>query len=161
MRNIKQFDIPGRGNGRNCSSVLSGKTCQSLELPKIRPCFYFHWGDSPSDQIETHDTEIVYITVCNPYDNVGFKRLTILNIEIVPAQPLLPNGDPVIRITPSKLICFDCLDACCCASREFALITRGALAQPYTINVDYCIEEIVVKDQNKGSTSFGITLVDS
>lgn len=153
--------IAGALNPGACTGAYTGKPCEQVDLPQIAPCFYLHYGDSATDQIETHDTEIIFLTVCNPYNNVGFKGLRITAITIVPYPGQNPSGEEYIRIVPDEFICFDCIEGCSCKSRELTIITRGLPAGNYSINVDYCIDEVVVQGKFKGNTSFNLPVTMS
>lgn len=153
--------ISGSLNAGLCTGPYSDKPCTSLRIPVIEPCFYLHYGDSASDQIETHDTEVIFLTACNPYENIGFKGLRITAITIVPDPGQNPDGEEYIQIVPDKFICFDCLEKCSCKSRELTLLTRGLPAGNYTINIAFCIDEVVVEGKHKGSNSFSLQMVKS
>ena len=40
---------------------------EPLDIPRIAPWISIRWGDSKCDCIEGDDTEIMHLTVCNPY----------------------------------------------------------------------------------------------
>ena len=124
---------------------------------KLEPTFYFHWGDSPTDQIEEHDTEVFYLTVCNNFQDVQFKGFRITKVSLVPEQPL-----DSIHIVPDRFICLDCLEPCSCQTREFALLTRANdIAGNYSLEVEYCYEEIcLVQEKKEGKTTFPLTIVE-
>src|SRR3712207_8484092 len=48
-------------------SNCNDRGCDRVEEPKIVPCLHLRWGDGPQDRLETEDTEILCLTVCNPY----------------------------------------------------------------------------------------------
>lgn len=160
LAQAKTFVIPGSSNtSPPCSRRPYSQTecLPALVNKKLALCFYLHWGDGPSDQIETHDDEILYLTVCNNYADLQFVGLRITKITIIPIRPLNE-----IRIIPDCFVHFDCVDPCTCKSREFALITREPLPTgPYTIEVEYCVDGIAVKASLSGKTSFPITAVAS
>jgi hypothetical protein len=80
----KTFIIKGKGtNAKHCKTPYSGENCTTLDVPRLEPCFYLHWGDGPKDQMETHDDEVLYITACNPYGNLTFRGLKITKIYVV------------------------------------------------------------------------------
>ncbi len=148
-------------SSRYCKADLTKRACNPIDLPDLHPCFYLHYGDSPGDEIETHDTEVVYLTVCNRFTSIRYKELRVTSITIVPKAG---GGDGLadkIKLVPDKFIQFGCLDGCACKSRELALIARDVIAGEYTINVSYCVDEIVIQDKSKatGSTSFDISIV--
>lgn len=158
----KTFVIKGtENNGKICKEPYSQDSCSLLDLPNIEPCFYLHWGDSKKDQIESHDDEIMYLTVCNPYYNLKFKGLNISKITISPASQVLPNGENDFTIVPDSLICFDTINGCTCSSIAISLLTRGVRPQNYKITVEYCIDSIEVVQFNKGKTSFDIKVINS
>ena len=153
--------ISGSANSGACTKPYTSLPCKSVGLPNIEPCFYLHWGDGPNDQIESHDDEVVYLTVCNPYGNIDYRGLRITEVRIIPTQPLNQNGQEVIRIIPDKFICFDCLNGCTCASRELTLLTRDVKVGNYQIVVEYCVDEIVIQQSVRGRNAFPITVVMS
>lgn len=169
LQNEKQskvFTVPGEYTAQNRACVnLDGPAgaygeCSKIELPEIRPCFKLHWGDSNQDNIETHDTEVLFITACNPYSNLSMKGLTISSISITPNQ-VTPNGEMSVNLVPSELICYDVLEPCSCSTREYALLTRNAVPGDYTLTVNYCVEDMVLHGQNRGTDVFRLELVDS
>lgn len=135
--------------------------CRSLirERANIVPSIYFHWGDSPQDVIENHDTEIVYITVCNPYDDIEFKGFRITSITLNPR----PGQDHQARIIPDRFVNYDCLAPCSCQTREFTFLTRDSLNQYINskdIVLEYCWDDIVLtKNAAYGATAFQINIV--
>jgi hypothetical protein len=123
-------------------------TCAPLDLPEIRPWISIRWGDSSCDCIEGDDTEIMSLTVCNPYSNITFSNLTVHQLEVVDDQgnpvPNLPDGSPAIQLVPIGPYCFDDIAPCTCVSREFILRLRGAPGGRYEIKLrgicfDACI----------------------
>ncbi|MDD1607371.1 MAG: S8 family serine peptidase [Methylococcaceae bacterium] len=155
----KFFTVSGSSNPLACSGLVEG-ICTPVEIPAFAPCFSLHWGDSPNDQIETHDTEIIYITACNPYCNVSFKGLKIIAIRIIPNY-VLPNGEMAVELAASSLICYDTLGPLACATREYALITGSTAPGNYKLEFDYCIEDIELHAYNRGKNSFSLNFVDS
>ncbi|PTX60472.1 hypothetical protein C8N46_106116 [Kordia periserrulae] len=94
----KTFVIKGdENNSRRCKAPYSEETCSTLDLPRLEPCFYLHWGDSQKDQMETHDDEVLYITACNPYGNLSFRGVTITSISILYKKGFVKKGDDTIR----------------------------------------------------------------
>ncbi|HVG35957.1 MAG TPA: hypothetical protein VM911_23085 [Pyrinomonadaceae bacterium] len=143
----KQFDQ----TAGNCNN----KSCQTVEEPKIEPCVHLRWGDGPQDQLETEDTEILCITICNPYSNVALNDFTayilVLNADGTPVANL-PDGTPSVLIKPNLMICFDDIPPCdpqnprkSCVSREVVLLTRGAKVGTYLIAVLYCFQACFTK----------------
>ncbi|MBV9959424.1 MAG: hypothetical protein JO360_13450 [Acidobacteria bacterium] len=139
----KQFDL----TFGNCPK----EGCQTVEKPKIVPCFHLRWGDGPQDHLETDDTEVLCLTVCNPYSNVVLNNFTV-QLVIAPAGggpiPNQADGTPSVMIKPSFMICFDDVPPCNpqqhnqqgCVTREVVLINRGAVPGPYRIFIFYCFE---------------------
>lgn len=130
--------------------------CLTVEEPKIEPCLRLRWGDSPQDQLETEDTEILCITVCNPYSNVVMKNFTLhLIVRNADGTPVAnqPDGTPSVLIKPTFMICFDDIPACdpqrpnqeSCVSREVVFISRGAIPGKYSVFVIYCFEACFTK----------------
>lgn len=121
--------------------------CYEAKFPTLAPTINISWGDSHCDCIETDDTEIMCITICNNYSNVIFKNLTIERIRVVDENeisvPILPDGTPSVGLYPMGPYCFGDIAACSpkadnCVSREFVLINRGAKSGKYKIYVE-CI----------------------
>jgi hypothetical protein len=137
----KQFEI----TSGNCS-----KECQTVEAPKIVPCLRLRWGDGPQDHLETDDTEVLCITVCNPYSNVVLKNFNLQLVVTTATGAAVPNqadGTPSVMIKPQFNICFDDIPACdpqkpnqSCVSREVVLIDRGAVPGQYKVLAYYCFE---------------------
>ncbi|ACF42779.1 S8 family peptidase [Pelodictyon phaeoclathratiforme] len=153
----KKFTIAGNSNPPACTL----HECTEVTIsPSLEPCFKLHWGDSPQDQIETHDTEIIYITACNPYCNITFKGLKIIAIRIIPNY-VLPNNEMAVELAASSLICYGTLGPSRCTTREYALITSDTAPGTYSLEFEYCIEEIEYHGYNRGKNSFTLTLVDS
>jgi hypothetical protein len=138
----KQFDV----KAGNCEV-----RCQPAPEPKLKPCIHLRWGDGPNDHLETDDTEILCITVCNPYSNVTMKdftlQLIVLNADGTPVANQ-PNGTPSVQIKPQFNICFGDIAPCTqeghnqqsCISREVVMINRGAKEGTYQVFVLYCFE---------------------
>ncbi len=143
--------------------------CQVVEEPKIVPCLRMRWGDGPQDHLETDDTEILCITVCNPYSNVVLKDFT-LSLVVTDVNgalvPKLPDGTPSVQIKPDFLICFDDIPSCnpqtpdqpSCVSREVVLINRGAIEGKYKVYMMYCFHAAFTQP---GATIFELELVKS
>ena len=148
-----------KSNG-NCADPFTGK-CELNAIEKgkdLTPCFSFHWGDGNNDQIEEHDTEIFYITICNNFNDITFNGLRITKVT------LTPNVHPVekIQIVPDRFVNLDCLKPCSCQTREFAMITRANdTAGNYTLEVEYCYEEIVIALSGSSSVAkFPVTITE-
>lgn len=123
---------------RPCEGRLLQKpACRELRLPRVRPFIDIKWGNSECDCIESDDTEIVSITVCNIYSNIEFSDFTIHKLEVVDANgdpvATLPDGTPSVELTPIGPYCFGTIESCSCVSREFVLRNRGAIAGEYHI----------------------------
>ncbi len=142
----KQFEL----TSGNCK-----KECQTIEEPKIEPCLRLRWGDGPNDHLETDDTEVLCITVCNPYSNVTLKDFNLQLIVTNAAGGPVANqadGTPSVMIKPQFNVCFDDIPPCDpqkpnqnCVSREFVMINRGAIAGQYKVLVVYCFEACFTK----------------
>ena len=143
----KQFEL----TSGNCS-----RECRAVEEPKIVPCLRLRWGDGPQDHLETDDTEVLCITVCNPYSNVILKDFNLQLIVTTATGGPVPNqadGTPSVMIKPQFNICFDDIPPCdpqkpnqkSCVSREVVLINRGAVAGQYKVFVVYCFEACFTK----------------
>jgi hypothetical protein len=113
--------------------------CEPVDIPPLEPQVYIRWGDSRCDCIEGDDTEIMHLTVCNPYRNVTLSNLVVSQIVVVDSNgnpvPNLPNGDPSIELVPIGPYCFDDIAPCTCVTREFVLWLRGAPGGTYHIRI--------------------------
>ncbi len=137
---------------------------ESCELQGItegvdfKPCFSFHWGDGVNDQIEEHDTEVFYITVCNIFNDVKYNGLRITKVTLV------PDTHPIekIHIVPDRFINFDCLEPCSCQTREFAMINRANdTAGNYNLEVEYCFDSISLEGiSTNGIVEFPIEITE-
>lgn len=143
----KQFELTS-GNCRK-------EGCEIVEEPKIEPCLRLRWGDGPNDHLETDDTEILCITVCNPYSNVTLKDFNLQLVVTDLAGNPVPNqadGTPSVIIKPQFNVCYDDIPPCDpqkpnqnCISREFVMINRGAKPGKYRVLVVYCFEACFTK----------------
>ena len=135
----------------NCNTSVVDPTLN------LAPEFHFHWGDSANDQIEEHDTEVFYLTVCNSYNDIQFNGLQITKLTLVPDIADLDK----IHIVPDRFVHFDCLTACSCQTREFALITRGTdIAGNYELLIEYCFDNIsITTGQNSGEVTFPVEII--
>ncbi len=124
----------------------------------LEPYFYLHWGDGKNDQIEEHDTEVFYITICNPFSDIQYNGLQITKITLVPHLHSLDK----IHIVPDRFVHFDCLTPCVCQTREFAMITRANdTAGNYKLEVEYCYESIEIKSvSSSGKVEFPIEITE-
>lgn len=118
--------------------------CSKYDLPPAAPCISISWGDSDCDCLETNGTEILHITVCNCYANIGFCDFSIGYIlaEDKEGNPvaILPDGSPSVEIIPTGPFCFGDIGPCTdgeptCITREFVLRTRGAEAGTYSVRL--------------------------
>ncbi|KAB8152118.1 hypothetical protein EZY14_015410 [Kordia sp. TARA_039_SRF] len=203
----KTFVIKGdENNSRRCKAPYTKETCSELDLPRLEPCFYLHWGDSKRDQLENNDNEVLYITACNPYKNLRMRGLTITKISLLQKRELIQGignasgqvsvgnvrdiedslkaGDfqnisdmvdiselelPTIRtldsnfiqIVPNRLIHLGDLCGCSCTSQAVHFSSKNARAGDYQIEVEYCIDQIEINQDNTGKTRFPISLIKS
>lgn len=122
-----------------CRGEPEEPRCEPLEMPAVVPQTFIRWGDSACDCIESDDTEVMQLTVCNPYSNVTLSNLVVHELAVVDANgspvPLLPDGTPSIELVPAGPHCFDDIAPCACVTREFMVRLRGALSGPYRILV--------------------------
>jgi hypothetical protein len=111
--------------------------CHPLKMEEIVPWTTIRWGDSKCDCIEGDDTEVMLLTVCNPYNNLTLSGLTIQQILVVDAKgdpvPNLPDGSPSVQLVPIGPYCFGDIGPCSCVTREFSLRLRGAVPGTYRI----------------------------
>lgn len=145
---------------QNCAKPFDLQNCNQA-IPagvSLAPCFHFHWGDGSNDQIEEHDTEVFYLTVCNPFSDLQYNGLRITSVS------LIPNVHPLasIQIVPDRFVVFDCLEPCTCQTREFAMITRANnTAGSYKLHVDYCYESIsLANSSTKGDVEFDVVITE-
>jgi hypothetical protein len=117
--------------------------CVPARIPDLRPCISVSWGDSRCDCMETDDTEVLCITVCNCYSNVTFTDLSIGYVGATDTNgnvDYLPDGSPSVQVVPLGPICFGDIPPCrdgrpSCVSREVVLLARGARAGGYQIQM--------------------------
>jgi len=119
------------------SQPVEQPRCLPIDLPRIAPWTSIRWGDSQCDCIEGDDTEVMNLTVCNPYRNLTLSNLTIHQIVVVQASgaPVanLPDGSPSVQLVPMGPYCFDDLAPCACVTRQFVVRLRGAVPGAYRI----------------------------
>ena len=76
----------------------------------------------------------------------------------------MPDIHPIekIQIVPDRFVVFDCLEACTCQTREFALITRANdTAGNYTMDVEYCYEGISLSaGGGSGTVRFDVKITE-
>jgi len=117
-----------------------GETCTALDLPHLTPRISITWGNSPCDGMESDDTEVMSVTICNPYSNVTFTALTAAHMHLVTEDgspvPSAPDGTPSVTLVPRGPQCFGDIAPCSCVTREFAVRTRGAKPGAYHLHVD-------------------------
>jgi len=123
----------------------------------VEPCISVSWGDSKCDCMETDDTEILCITVCNCYSNITFSDFTIASVQVTTntggTVPTLPDGTPSVEVFPRGPICFGDIGPCKengsnCVSRQIVLIARGAKGGPYQLQVGgICFDVVLHYDQ--------------
>lgn len=126
------------------------KTDASIPKIEIQPCFELKYGDAKGDQIESEDYEVMTISAVNPYSDVLFEDLTIISLNLkyidgkkevdVPTTSFEPF-EPLIEITPSRMIGFGDLKAGDTLSREVVLATFRTRPGDYAINLE-CSYEI-------------------
>ena len=143
--------------GQNCKKPIdTGCTTAIPAGLSLAPCFHFHWGDGATDRIEEHDTEVFYLTVCNPFRDLQYDGLRITKVTLVPDIHRLSS----IQIVPDRFVVFDCLEPCTCQTREFAIITRALnTAGAYKLHVDYCFESIsLANSSTQGDVEFDVVI---
>ncbi len=132
----------------------------AFQQTNFEPLFSLHWGDGPTDQFESHDTEIIYIRVQNLFRNLIYRGVKIFNIRVTPNQ-VLPSGEAALQLIPAEIVCFDEIEPCSYVSRDFAFFIQNAVVQGYQITFDYCIEETAIVSPNDGSAAFNVQVVAS
>ena len=100
----------------------------AFEQTDFAPLFSLRWGDGPSDQLESHDTEIIYIQIRNPFSNLIYRGVKIFNIQIDPNH-VHPDGENALQLIPAEIACFDEIKPCSTVSRDFALLIQNAAVQ--------------------------------
>lgn len=142
---------------QNCAKPFSSACTTAIPAGlSLAPCFHFHWGDGATDRIEEHDTEVFYLTVCNPFRDLQYDGLRITKVTLIPDIHRLSS----IQIVPDRFVVFDCLEPCTCQTREFAIITRAAnTAGTYRLHVDYCFEGISLANSGtQGDVEFDVEI---
>lgn len=138
-------------SGSNCPVPIPDD-CTREAIPNrgdMEPCFYFHWGDGTNDQIEEHDTEVFYLTICNSFSDIQYNGLRITKVTLV------PDIHPIdkIQIVPDRFVSLDCLEPCSCQTREFAILTRANdTAGNYSLEVEYCYESISIQASGRSAS---------
>jgi hypothetical protein len=133
---------------------------EPLDIPRIEPWVTISWGDSKCDCIESDDTEIMYLTICNPYSNLTLSNVTIQQVLVVDgsgnAVPKLPNGNPCIQLIPVGPYFFDDIPPGSCVSRQFLLRLRGALGGKHRILLRGICFDACVHGDNDGCFTFEV-----
>jgi hypothetical protein len=145
----KFFTIIANGQGASTECV------PAFEQTNFAPLFSLHWGDGLSDQFESHDTEIIYIRIRNPFANLIYRGVKIFNIKITPNQ-VLPSTEDALQLIPAVIACFDEIEPCSYVSRDFAFLIQNAVVQHYQISFDYCIDEIAICGGHDGKVAFEV-----
>lgn len=131
-----------------CEGEQKPFKCEPLRIPDLAPWTRITWGDSKCDCIESDDTEIMYVTVCNPYENLTLSGLTVELLEVVDANnkpvAVLPDKTPSIQVVPVGPYCFGDIPPCSCVTRQFLVRLRGAMGGKYKLRLrgmcfDACI----------------------
>jgi uncharacterized protein YuzB (UPF0349 family) len=142
----KLQNVVAAGDGP-CKRMPNGECDLSAIIrdPKLEPCFFYHWENS----VSVDDHEVVYITACNPFNDIQFNGLRITAIRIIP--PINPREE--FQIVPDRFVSYDCLPPCSCLTREFALLTGKSVRQGgYRLEFDYCFDNITVVPAGGGGT---------
>lgn len=133
---------------------------EPLDIPRIEPWVTISWGDSKCDCIESDDTEIMYLTICNPYSNLTLSNVTVQQLLVTDssgkAVPKLPNGNPCIQLVPLGPYFFDDIPPGSCVSRQFLLRLRGALGGKHRILLRGICFDACVHGDNDGSFTFEV-----
>jgi hypothetical protein len=154
-----------RRHRRNQMEPCDGKRkepfkCEPLQIPELEPWVEISWGDSECDCIESDDTEIMYVTVCNPYKNVTLSGFSIEMIEVVDAKgkkvALLPDGTPSIQLVPVGPYCFDDIEPCSCVTRQFIVRLRGALGGQYKMMLRGMCYQACIHGDSEGCFNFHV-----
>ncbi len=133
--------------------------CGPVKFPPFRPWMSIRWGDSRCDCIEGDDTEIMCLTICNPYSNVTLSNMVVQQLTVVDlngsAVPTLPDGTPSIQLVPIGPYCFGDIAPCSCVSRQFILRLRGAVGNTqYQIRLDGVCFDVCMHLAARGCFTF-------
>lgn len=143
-----------------CTGPDNEYVCEPLDIPRIEPWITISWGDSKCDCIESDDTEIMYLTVCNPYSNLTLSNVTIQQVLVVDGSgkpvPNLPNGNPCIQLIPVGPYFFDDIAPGTCVSRQFLLRLRGALGGKHRILLRGICFDACIHGDNDDCFSFEV-----
>jgi len=143
-----------------CDGPAQEYKVEPLDIPRIEPWVTISWGDSKCDCIESDDTEIMYLTICNPYSNLTLSNVTVQQVLVVDgagnAVPKLPNGNPCIQLIPVGPYFFDDIPPGSCVSRQFLLRLRGALGGKHRILLRGICFDACVHGDNDGCFSFEV-----
>ncbi len=134
--------------------------CTPLQMDQVQPSYHITWGDSDCDCIESDDTEVMTLTVCNPYSNVALSGFMVHRLRVTDDQgqdvPLLPDGTPSVTLVPLGPYCFGDIAPCSCVSRAFTLRNRGAKAGHYKIHLDGICFDVCIHQDAKSCFGFEI-----
>lgn len=140
--------IQAAADGLCAHPLVAGQRCEVnavIREPKLEPCFFYQWDAN----VTVGGHEVVYITVCNPFNDIQFNGLRITAIRLVPAD----NPREELQIVPDRFVSYDCLPPCSCLTREFALLAGNrAIPGAYMLEVDYCFDNITVHPAGGGGT---------
>lgn len=153
--------LPCTGHPAPCPCTTpepaGGRKCLTAEFPKLEPCIAVSWGDSRCDCLETDDTEVLCITVCNCYSNVTFQDFRIAVAYVTTDQgvevPVLPDGSLSVEAFPRGPLCFGDIGPCkpgsvSCVSRQLVVIARGAKGGTYQLQLrGICFDVVHHYDQ--------------
>lgn len=117
-----------------CGATTSARPDPScgapLLLTEASPTIHVTFGDSACDCLESDDTEVALVTICNPHPNVALTDVTIPSLTVVQSDgspvPTLPSGSASVEVLPIGPFCFGDIEPCSCVSRQFVLRNRGA-----------------------------------
>ncbi len=127
----------------------------------LQPCLMIEWGDGPNDHLETDDVEVLCLKFKNCFKMISFENVKINNISItLTPDDILPDHTPSVMIKPDCEICFGNIAPCEEKSREIVLITRGAQAGDYNINVEFSYK-VCGTECDKKVVTFKLPLVES
>ncbi|MEY2894113.1 MAG: hypothetical protein RJA98_4021, partial [Pseudomonadota bacterium] len=134
--------------------------CSPLEIGKIRPTVHITWGDSDCDCIESDDTEVMCLSICNPYSNVTLQHVEVIRMSVTDLAgnpvPLLPDGTPSTTLVPLGPTCFDDIPPCSCVTRQFTLRNRGARFGRYRIVLEGICFDVNIHVDTRACFTFAI-----
>ena len=133
---------------------------EPLNIPRIEPWITISWGDSVCDCIEGDDTEIMYVTICNPYSNLTLSNVSIQEMRVTDADgkpvPKLPNGDPSIQLVPVGPYYFGDIPPGSCVSRQLLLWLRGAIGGKHRMLLRGICFDACVHGDSDGCFAFSV-----